>query len=98
METAKHAIEAALEKLHLKPSSESAVALPPPDQVSALRAEYAKYSQEQVFSFWDELSRTEQAKLYKQLSSISPSRINTICSTVFTSSVESSSGEDEISP
>jgi UDP-N-acetylglucosamine/UDP-N-acetylgalactosamine diphosphorylase len=81
MDAAKELIETALEKLRLHHPEH--ISAPFPAEVIALREEYAKYAQEHVFQFWGDLSPEQQTTLYKQLRSISPSRVNTICKTVF---------------
>ncbi|KAF8474297.1 UDP-N-acetylglucosamine pyrophosphorylase [Kalaharituber pfeilii] len=49
---------------------------PSAEVVAELKAEYAKYGQEHVFAFWDQLSDQEKAALYEQLSGFKPARIS----------------------
>ncbi|KAK4170340.1 nucleotide-diphospho-sugar transferase [Cladorrhinum sp. PSN259] len=51
---------------------------PTPEQVSVLRQKYTNAAQDQVFTFWDQLSSSEKASLYQQLSIFDPLYINTI--------------------
>ncbi|KAK4458794.1 nucleotide-diphospho-sugar transferase [Cladorrhinum samala] len=51
---------------------------PTPEQVSELKAKYTNAAQDQVFTFWDQLSGSEKASLYQQLSGFDPLYINTI--------------------
>jgi UDP-N-acetylglucosamine/UDP-N-acetylgalactosamine diphosphorylase len=79
MEALKEAVNSAMEKVH--PTSKSAnlaAREPSADEVKELQTKYANSKQEQVFSFWDSLSKTEQASLFAQLSNIDPEYINTI--------------------
>lgn len=46
--------------------------------MKTLREKYAKAGQEQVFTFYDDLSTTEKASLYERLTSIDPKHINEI--------------------
>jgi UDP-N-acetylglucosamine/UDP-N-acetylgalactosamine diphosphorylase len=51
---------------------------PSADEVQALKDKYAKAGQEQVFTFYDSLSKDEQAQLFHQLDGFDPEHINAI--------------------
>lgn len=66
-----------LEKLNLSSGEKKAPAQEPPtDEVNALREKYQKAGQDHVFKFYDELDTEGKAKLYDQLSTFDPDRIN----------------------
>ena len=68
-----------LEKLNLSSKDEGVPAKEPTEQeLRDLRERYAEAGQEQVFSFYDELSTVEKAGLFERLSSIDPEYINDI--------------------
>lgn len=68
-----------LEKLNLTSKVEGVPPKEPTEEeVRSLRAKYAKSHQEQVFTFYDELSTAEKSSLFERLSSIDPSYINDI--------------------
>ena len=82
MDSITSAVSSTLETLHLQSASNDSPRIPTDEQVSSLRAKYAKESQDHVFTFWDTLSPTEQASLYAQLESLDPARLATITQTV----------------
>ncbi|KAI9874488.1 MAG: UDP-N-acetylglucosamine pyrophosphorylase [Pleopsidium flavum] len=51
---------------------------PTTEEVGELREKFEKAGQDQVFAFYDEIERTEKARLYEQLCSIDPNHINEI--------------------
>lgn len=51
---------------------------PPAEQVQQLRKTYDEAGQGHVFAFWDRLSSEEQTKLFRQLSTIDPNRVNSV--------------------
>ncbi|KAL9132220.1 MAG: hypothetical protein Q9217_000024 [Psora testacea] len=67
------------EKLNLRSKDEG---IPPKEpteeEVKKLREEYAKAGQDQVFAFYDGLSKAEKASMYERLMSIDPHHINSI--------------------
>lgn len=76
------AIHNILEKLNLANKDDGIAAKEPTDQeLKELRQSYTNASQDQVFSFYDELSAAEKAGLYERLSSIDPKHINEIAET-----------------
>ncbi|POS77755.1 UTP-glucose-1-phosphate uridylyltransferase [Diaporthe helianthi] len=72
METIKNALNIGSSSSGAPPRSPSA------DEVKALKDKYEKAGQEQVFTFWESLSKDEQAQLYHQLDGFDPEYINTI--------------------
>lgn len=68
-------IKSTLDALHITTPT-PAVVEPSADAVAALKEEYVKYDQGHVLSFWDELSATERAGLFEQLSGFKPERIS----------------------
>jgi UDP-N-acetylglucosamine/UDP-N-acetylgalactosamine diphosphorylase len=74
------AVQNVLEKLHL--AGDSSKLTPPKEptaeELKTLREKYQKAKQDQVFSFYDELSSEEKAALYQQLKNIDPEYINKI--------------------
>ena len=68
-----------LEKLNLSSRDEGVAAKEPTEQeLKELREAYTSAKQDQVFAFYDELTKAEKGSLYKQLSSIDPTHINEI--------------------
>ena len=68
-----------LEKLNLSSKDEGIAAKEPTDQeLKELREAYTSANQDQVFAFYDELTKAEKGSLYKQLSSIDPKHINEV--------------------
>ena len=66
-------------KLNLSSKDEGVPAKEPTEEeIKDLRDHYTKADQEQVLTFYDELSTAEKAGLYERLSSIDPSYINEI--------------------
>ncbi|KPM38624.1 UDP-N-acetylglucosamine pyrophosphorylase [Neonectria ditissima] len=51
---------------------------PSAESLAQLKEKYSQAGQEHVFTFYDSLSATEKATLYKQLSGFDPTRINEI--------------------
>ena len=92
MDQVNTAIQKSLEALRLK-SPEPTLVPPEPGQIQELREKYEKYTQEHVFHFWGDLKPEEQAKLYEQLSSIDPARVQSIAETVFGDKHDDAQGE-----
>ncbi|KAL2042077.1 hypothetical protein N7G274_005265 [Stereocaulon virgatum] len=68
-----------LGKLNLSSKDEGALAKEPTEEeIKDLKDRYTKADQEQVLTFYDELSTAEKASLYERLSSIDPNYINEI--------------------
>ena len=69
-----------LDKLNLFSSKEDGVppTEPTEQELQGLRERYEKAGQEQVLTFYDELSTAEKAGLYERLASINPNYINQI--------------------
>lgn len=68
-----------LEKLNLSSKDEEITPKEPTDQeLIELRQRYAKAEQEQVLSFYDELTVADKAGLFERLSTIDPNYINEI--------------------
>ena len=67
-----------LGKLSLSSKEGVPIKEPSDEELKELRESYTKASQEQVFTFYDELGSTEKAGLYERLSSIDPNHINEI--------------------
>ena len=68
-----------LDKLNLGSKDEG----PPPkepteEELKEIRKQYSEAGQDQVFSFYDELSTAEKEELYNRLTSIDPNHINQI--------------------
>jgi UDP-N-acetylglucosamine/UDP-N-acetylgalactosamine diphosphorylase len=64
-------VENVLNKLHLSDSLQE----PAAEDVQSLRSKFEAVGQGHVFTFWDELSSTEKAAFYDQLSKFDPERI-----------------------
>ncbi|KAL4784513.1 nucleotide-diphospho-sugar transferase [Aspergillus varians] len=64
--------------------SEPALREPSAEEVQELKQKYEKSGQEQVFAFYDQLSQTEQARLFHQLSNFDPTRINELADKALT--------------
>ena len=72
-------INSLLEKLNLKSAdAEAAPREPSGEQVKLLREKFARAGQEQVFTFYDDLTVEEMAGLVDQLQTINPDRINVL--------------------
>jgi UDP-N-acetylglucosamine/UDP-N-acetylgalactosamine diphosphorylase len=56
--------------------SEPALREPSAEEVQELKQKYEQSGQSQVFAFFDDLSQTEKAQLFSQLSNFDPTRIN----------------------
>lgn len=71
-------VNSLLEKLNLTSSEpkKAPVQEPAEADVKTLREKYEKAGQDHVFKFYDELDTEGKAKLYDQLSTIDPDRIN----------------------
>ncbi|KAI9848303.1 MAG: UDP-N-acetylglucosamine pyrophosphorylase [Sclerophora amabilis] len=68
-----------LERLHLSSAAEAAPPREPTkEELEGLQAKYKEASQDQVFAFYDGLSKAEKGLLYEQLSNINPANINEI--------------------
>jgi UDP-N-acetylglucosamine/UDP-N-acetylgalactosamine diphosphorylase len=61
-----------------KPDTEAAPQLPTESELKEIRDKYEKAGQGQVFAFYDDLKKDEQATLYQQLQPIDPEHINKI--------------------
>lgn len=59
-------------------SSKDAPVQPTPEAVADLKNKYTQAGQDQVFTFWDSLSSSDQASLFQQLSGFDPAHINDI--------------------
>ena len=59
-------------------SDKPAVRIPTNDEITALRMKYVNAKQEHVFTFFDDLSKDEQAAFFHQLSEFDPEHINAI--------------------
>jgi UDP-N-acetylglucosamine/UDP-N-acetylgalactosamine diphosphorylase len=82
MESVTSAITSTLEKLHLRSLQEDNFEPPSPEQIATLRQKYTEQTQEHVFTFFDSLPPSSQAKLYNQLLNIDPVRLTSISETV----------------
>ncbi|ROV99325.1 hypothetical protein VSDG_03894 [Cytospora chrysosperma] len=72
-------MEAIKQTLHIGTTATGAPPrVPSSEEVAALKQKYEKAGQEQVFTFYDSLSKDEQAHLYQQLAGFDPDYINTI--------------------
>ncbi|KAL8836629.1 MAG: hypothetical protein Q9170_002852 [Blastenia crenularia] len=69
-----------LDKLHLTSKEEEGTPAKEPteDELKELQDKYTKAGQEQVFTFYDELSTVEKAGLFERLKSFDPNYINEI--------------------
>ncbi|KKK13268.1 hypothetical protein P175DRAFT_0434621 [Aspergillus ochraceoroseus IBT 24754] len=56
--------------------SEPTLRQPSAEEIQELKEKYQKAGQDQVFSFFDELSQTEKTQLFHQLTTFNPVRIN----------------------
>ncbi|KAL4875489.1 nucleotide-diphospho-sugar transferase [Aspergillus karnatakaensis] len=56
--------------------SEPALRQPSAQEIQELKQKYEQSEQSQVFAFFDQLSQADQARLFHQLSSFDPNRIN----------------------
>ena len=72
------AVQSVLNTLRGNTQQDAPPRQPTSDEVKQLREKYEKAGQEQVFSFYDALSATEQAALFHQLSTFDPEHINKI--------------------
>ncbi|GAA5836250.1 hypothetical protein JCM9279_002240 [Rhodotorula babjevae] len=72
---------------------------PAAHDVDALRHTWTQAGQGHVFTFWDQLSPSDQASLYHQLSTISPTRVNMIHAAALQAEKNAvASTADDISP
>ncbi|KAI9754765.1 MAG: Peptidyl-prolyl cis-trans isomerase cyp6 [Chaenotheca gracillima] len=96
----KGSMNSVLERLHLSSGGEA----PPPaeptkEQLEEVQNKYKEASQEQVFAFWDGLSKADKGYLYEQLSSIDPVRVNEIVEkTLHPPAAASNSEEAKVEP
>ena len=74
------AINNILDKLHLSSKDNDGVPAQEPteDELKELKDKYAEAKQDQVFTFYDNLSTSEKAGLYERLKSFDPKSINDI--------------------
>lgn len=72
----KSGLESALNKLSL--GGDSDIRAPSPEAVNELKQKFAEVGQEHVFAFFDDLTVTEKAALFQQLSKMDPKRISII--------------------
>ncbi|KAG7108116.1 UDP-N-acetylglucosamine pyrophosphorylase like protein [Verticillium longisporum] len=83
-------------------SKPAAAPQPTAEQVSELKEKYAKAEQDHVFTFYDSLSKDEQAALYQQLSGFDPAHINDITNRALnppkTDDADSSSTQSGLEP
>ena len=79
-EAIKDTVNNLLEKLNLGSKEEPGVPAKPPteEEVKTLKDKYKENGQEQVLTFFDDLSDSDKAALYQQLSGINPKYINEI--------------------
>lgn len=70
----KSGLESALNKLSL--GGDSDIRAPSPEAVNELKQKFAEVGQEHVFAFFDDLTVTEKAALFQQLSKMDPKRIS----------------------
>ncbi|GAA5884441.1 hypothetical protein JCM16303_005082 [Sporobolomyces ruberrimus] len=75
------------------------MAPPSSNDLEALRKTWQDAKQDHVFTFYDQLSPEEQSKLYEQLVTINPSRVNSIHAAALQAEKDASnSTSDDISP
>ncbi|RBQ87108.1 hypothetical protein VDGD_06880 [Verticillium dahliae] len=83
-------------------SKPAAAPQPTAEQASELKEKYAKAEQDHVFTFYDSLSKDEQAALYQQLSGFDPAHINDITNRALnppkTDDADSSSTQSALEP
>ncbi|KAL9638760.1 MAG: hypothetical protein Q9164_001350 [Protoblastenia rupestris] len=88
-----------LGKLNLRSNDEGIPPKEPTEQeLNELRERYAKASQDQVFAFYEELSKAEKAGLYERLTSIDPNHINTITERALKPSKDDNKEEAKLGP
>ena len=88
-----------LDKLNLTSKDEGVPPKEPTEQeVNDLRERYAKAEQDQVLTFYDELSVAEKANLYERLSSIDPNYINQITKKALTPQDSSKQEDTKLEP
>ena len=88
-----------LDKLNLTSKNEGVPAKEPTEQeLNELRDRYTKADQEQVLTFYDELSAAERAGLYERLSSIDPNYINQITQNALHPQSSSKEPETKLEP
>lgn len=76
---------------------------PPPkepteEELKEIRAQYSEAGQDQVFSFYDELSTAEKEELYNRLASIDPNHINQITEKALNPPKDDSKEETKLEP
>lgn len=92
-------MEKILNKVGLATKNEAPPAQEPSqEQLKEVREKYEKAGQEQVFTFYDELSTAEKAALFEQLSSINPAYINEITEKALNPPKAASKDEVRLSP
>ena len=88
-----------LGKLNLRSNDEGIPPKEPTQQeLNELRERYANASQDQVFAFYEELSKAEKAGLYERLTSIDPNHINTITEKALKPSKDDNKEEAKLEP
>lgn len=76
MAAVKETINSMMEALHLKGNNAAHTKEPSEEELKHLKKQYEDNGQGHVFAFYDELSATEKASLFQQLSDFNPGRIN----------------------
>lgn len=73
-------IQKVLHKIGVGEDKQQSAPIRPPsaDELATLKEKYEKAGQQQVFTFYDELSSEQQGSLFEQLSGFDPDYINTI--------------------
>lgn len=71
---------------------------PSAEDLSQLRQKYDQAGQGQVFAFFDELSSTEKAQLFHQLSTFDPDRINVLNTRATQPQASTAPGSDNLEP
>jgi UDP-N-acetylglucosamine/UDP-N-acetylgalactosamine diphosphorylase len=74
--TVRDTVSHLLNKMSLSGKEEESPREPSLEEIDELKQKYEKHGQGQVFAFFDELNSAEKTRLFLQLSSIDPSRIN----------------------
>lgn len=92
-------MEKILSKVGFGPKDEGVPAQDPSqEELKEVKAKYEKAGQEQVFTFYDELTTAEKAELFERLSSINPDYINEIKERALNPPKETSKEEIELAP
>jgi len=89
-------MQAVKEKLGLGSKGPTPLPHPSDEEINTIKDKYTKAGQEQVFTFWDDLSKDDQAALYRQLDDFDPSHINNITKKALSPAKEE--GKAELEP